>query len=101
MLTANAINDLRQYIQKTVAYAKYKVGSTFYQVPIQKTEILPDGRVAIYILIDHSVPGDITISQLQLYDTSNDLWLDKPESIFRRDLQEGVLIRITFNIQEV
>jgi len=101
LLTTNALNDLKQYIQKKVAYAKYKVGSTFYQAPIQKTEILTDGRVAIYVLIDHSVPGDITISQLQLYDTGGNVWLDKPESIFRRDLQEGVLIRITFNIQEV
>lgn len=101
MLTASALTKLKQYIQKTVAYGQYRVGTTYYKVPIHKTEILPDGRVAIYLLIDHTVQGDITVNQLQLYDTSGELWLEKPESITRKNLQEGILVRFTFNIQEV
>jgi hypothetical protein len=101
LLTSSAISKFKQYIQKTVAYARYRVGTTYYQIPILRTEVLADGRVAIYLLIDHSVPGQITINQIQLFDVDNDLWLEKPESITRKDTQEGVLIRITFTIQEV
>lgn len=101
MLTSSAIQKMKDYIKKTVAYGKYRVGSTYYTVKIHNTEILPDGKVAIYLLIDHSVPGNITVNQLQLYDTDNALWAEKPESITRQDMQEGVLVRFTFLIQEV
>jgi hypothetical protein len=100
LLTASAIQGYKDYTLQKVAYAKYKVGSTYYQVPIQSKVTLPDGRVAIYILIDHTVPGNITITQIQLYDTNNQLWLQKTESILREDIQEGILYRFTFDFTE-
>jgi hypothetical protein len=72
MLTTAAINSFKAHIDRTIAYAKYKIGSTYYQVPIQKKEILPDGRVAVYFTI--STSGAATISEVQLYDTSGQLW---------------------------
>jgi hypothetical protein len=46
------------------------------------------------------VPGDINVTEVQLYDTNNNLWLSKPESLVRKDVQEGILYRFTFIIQE-
>lgn len=100
MLTNTAITALKNCITDNVAYAKFKVGSTYYQSPIQKAEILTDGRVAITFLIDHTISGTITVTEVQLYDHSGRLWASKAESITRKAVQEGILYRFAFTITE-
>lgn len=100
LLTAAAIEGYKNYTKKTIAYAKYKAGGTYYKANISSVSVLSDGRLAVDFLIDHTVPGDITVTEVQLYDTNNVLWLSKPESILRKDVQEGILYRFTFTIQE-
>lgn len=99
-LTAAAIEGYKEYTKKTIAYAQYKVGSTYYRTNITSVFIQSDGKVAVDFLIDHTVPGDINIVEVQLYDTSSRLWLSKPENILRKNVQEGILYRFTFTIQE-
>lgn len=101
MLTSNAIEGFKKYTQNNVAYAKFKVGGTYYKVDIHKKEMLSDGRVAIYLLIDDNIPGDITISEIQLYDTDSNLWLTKAENITKKAVQEGILYRFTFKFNEI
>ena len=55
MLTNDALNSLRNHLKTNIAYARYKVGSTYYEAPIQTAEILADGRIAITFVIDHTV----------------------------------------------
>lgn len=99
MLTAAAINSFKAHIDRTIAYAKYKIGATYYQAPIHKREVLSDGRVAVYFTINTT--GAATIAEVQLYDTSGQLWTTKPENIEVASVQNGVLYRFTFSIQEV
>jgi hypothetical protein len=99
MLTTAAINGFKAHIDRTIAYAKYKIGSTYYQAVIHKKEVLPDGRVAVYFTINTT--GAATITEVQLYDTSGQLWASKAESISVSSAQQGVLYRFTFAIQEV
>lgn len=100
MLTANALEGYKKYTERIADYAKYKVGSTYYRAEITERKRLPDGSVALYILIDHTVPGDITVTQLQIYDTNNQLWLSTPVNIRRKSIQEGILYRVTIPITE-
>lgn len=100
MLTDTALDSLRTHLKENIAYAKYKVGSTYHEAPIQTAEILADGRIAITFIIDHSVAGDITVTQVQLYDHSGKLWAEKAESITRKAIQEGILYRFRFTITE-
>jgi len=100
LLTAEAIEGYKDYTKKTIAYAQYKAGGTYYKANISSVSVLPDGRLAVDFLIDHTVPGDINVTEVQLYNTNNKLWLSKPESILRKDVQEGILYRFTFTIQE-
>ena len=58
----------RQRIMDDVAYARYKVGDTWYQAAIERTTILPDGRVEVIFMIDHTVSGNITVTEIELYD---------------------------------
>lgn len=101
MLTNNALQSLRKHLLDNIGYARYKVGSTYYQAPIQTAEILADGRIAITFVIDHTVAGNITVTEVQLYDRNGVLWANKPESIQRSDAQEGIFYRFRFTIEEV
>lgn len=100
MLTSNAIDGFKKYTQNNIGFAKFKVGSTYYQVDIHKKEVLSDGRLAVYVLIDDKIPGDITISEIQLYDIDSKLWLTKTENISKKAVQEGILYRFTFEFEE-
>ena len=100
LLTAAAIEGYKEYTRKAIAYAKYKVNGTYYKTRRPDIHTLPDGRIAVDVLIDHTVGGNITVTEIQLYDTSDKLWLTKPESIKRQAVQEGILYRFTFTITE-
>ena len=100
MLTNDALNSLRNHLKTNIAYARYKVGSPYYEAPIQTAEILADGRIAITFVIDHTVAGNITVTEVQLFNHNGVLWASKAESITRADAQEGILYRFRFTIQE-
>jgi hypothetical protein len=100
MLTSTALTALKNCILTNVAYARYKVGSSYYEAPIRSASILGDGRVAITFLIDHTISGDITVTEVQLYNHNGVLWASKAESITRRAVVEGILYRFAFTITE-
>lgn len=47
MLSAAALAGFRNYVKNTVAYAKYKIGSTYYRSEITDITISSDGKVKI------------------------------------------------------
>ena len=100
MLTNHAITSLRNHLKNSIAYAQYKVGSAYYKADIQTAEVLADGRIAITFLVDHTVAGNITVTEVQLYDHNGVMWASKAESITRKDAQEGILYRFRFTIVE-
>ncbi len=100
MLTKAAIDGYKEYTRADIAYARYKIGNTYYRAEIQSKDYLADGRLAVKILIDHPAPGNLTISEIQLFDTNNNLWLSKPENIMREDVTAGILYRFTFDFHE-
>lgn len=100
MLTTSALTGFKEYVKRTVSYAKYKVGSTYYSTDNVKVYITSSGTVAIDVTIDHSASGSITVTEIQLYDTSGTLWLSKAESLKRASNQEGIFKRFTIEIKE-
>jgi len=100
MLTNTALTALKNCIKDNIAFAKYKVGSNYYTADIRSAYIMDDGRVAITFIIDHTLSGDITVTEVQLYDHNGSLWANKAESILRRNVQEGILYRFAFTITE-
>ena len=101
MLTPQAIEDFKGLLDNNIAYAKVTVNEEVKKIPIHRRERLKDGRVAVYFPIDAQGKTDVTISEVQLYDTNNDLWAAKAENILIRGVQEGVLYRFTFDFKEV
>lgn len=101
MLTADALTGFKNHVKKTVAYARYKVGSTYYKTDVTDIYVDSGGRVAVEFTIDHTVSGNITVTEVQLWNTSGQLWLAKTENISRKASQEGIFYRFTIDINEV
>lgn len=91
----------REKIRKSIAYARYKVGSTWYQAKIEKSEVLSDGRIEVIFLIDHTVSGNITITEVELRDFNGQRIGNKTVSISRRDATEGILYVCRFEVMQI
>lgn len=100
MLTSEAVTGFKNYVKRTVAYAMYKVGTSYYKAKITDIYVRSDGRVAIDFTIDHPDTGNIKVSEVQLYDTSGKLWCSKTENIERKSSQNAIFYRFTINILE-
>ena len=99
LLTQAALQGYKDYTKRTIDHGRYKVGNAYYTAPVE-VDILPDGRIVADLLVDHTIPGNITVTEFQLFDTKGQLFCSKPESILRRDSQEGILYRFAFTITE-
>lgn len=100
ILTAAAIQGYKQYTERVIGYAQYKVGSTYYKTGKPEINIQADGTITADIIIDHSVGTSITITEIQLLDVNGQLWASKGENIMRKSVQEGILYRFRFTIAE-
>ena len=101
ILSAQAITGYKTDTLRKIARARYRIGSIWYEPTIHRREWLADGRVAIYFSITPNITGNVTIAEVQLYDTNNDLWASKTENITISGVQEGVLYRFAFDFKEV
>ena len=99
-LTAALLSALRSYVCDNLAYAQYKVGGTYYRAEITQKQVLADGRVSVTFLIDHTVAGDITVTEIGLYNYSGVCWASKAVSITRPNATEGILYRCRFTVIE-
>lgn len=100
MLTAQAIEDFRQFIENNIAYAQVTVSGSVIKIAIKRKERLSDGRVAVYLEITPQANTAVTIQRVQLYNKNKQLWADKVENIKLSDVQEGALYRFVFKIEE-
>ncbi len=100
MLTSTAIEGYKKYTEKTISYAQYKLGSTWYTASVSRKERLSNGKVAVYFSIIPQSSTAVTINGVRLYDVNGDLWAEKKESIKVESVQEGVLYRFTFDLHE-
>ena len=82
-LTDEAIDDVKEYLKKVVAYAEYRSGNTWTKIPIDHVETLSDGRIAIYVMFYHR---------------GGFLWAGGNESLNKEEFDEGVMYRYTIKI---
>lgn len=100
MLTPQAIEDFKDFLDNNIAYAEVTVNGETKKIPIHRRERLKDGRVAAYLNITPQTETEATIQRVQLYNKNKQLWADKTEDITLSNVQEGVLYRFVFQIEE-
>lgn len=95
------LTNKRTQIKNDIAYARYKVGSTWYRANIESAIILNDGRVEVKFIIDHTVSGNITVTGVELYDHNGTRIGGKTVSITRADAVEGIMYVCRFKLFQV
>lgn len=100
MLTTQAKEDFKAFIERIIAYAVVTVNGKAEKKVIHRRERLSDGRVAVYISITPQLGTAATIQKVQLYNTAGKLWAEKAEDIQLSNVQEGVLYRFVFDFVE-
>lgn len=99
LLTSTALQGYRDYTKRTVDYARYKIGSTYYRAKIEDIEILSNGLVEISFKIEIK-SGSGTVSEVQLFDNNNNLWFSGNENLQMKDVSEGFLYVVQIEIKE-
>lgn len=98
MLDAAAFTDLRGYIKRRIAGAKYRVGTTYYTTSLNDITILPNGTVRAQLSI---IPGGtVTINRVELFNSDGNLWAHQDVSITISTGQTGVLYWFDFTVTE-
>ena len=100
MLTAAAIRGFKEHTRVDIDRATYKVGGTYHDAKILSKDYMGDGRLAVKILIEPPETGTVTVSEIRLYDTSGNIWLQKTENVVKEDVTAGILYRFTFDFKE-
>lgn len=100
-LDGGFLADYRKRIKNDIAYARYKVGSSWYRAEIQKAEVLGSGVVEATFLIDHTVSGNITVTAVELYNHAQKRIGYKNVSITRADATEGILYVCRFRLFQI
>lgn len=100
MLTPQAIEDFKDFLENIIAYAMVTVNGVTTKVLIHRKERLKDGRIAAYINITPPEGKAAIVQRVQLYNKNKKLWADKAEKIELSDVQEGALYRFIFKFEE-
>lgn len=100
LLTNAAFQGYRDYTKRRIAYARYKIGSTYYKVPIESVTVTSTGMLEISFKIELS-SGSGEVSEVQLYDTDNQLWLSKAERLKMDSVAEGFSYVVQLEISEI
>ncbi|MDO4301793.1 MAG: hypothetical protein Q4D26_10430 [Clostridia bacterium] len=98
MLTQQAINDFKDFIDRNIVYAYVTINDNKIKYNIHKKERLADGKVAIYLQI--TPQEEVKISKIELYNRGGKIWVEKNENIILNKVQNGVLYRFVFDFKE-
>ncbi len=98
MLDPAAFTDLRNFIRKRIAGARYRVGSTFYAANLNDITVLGNGTVRA--LLGIAPGGTVTINRVELYNSDGNLWAHQDVSITISTGQTGVLYWFDFTVTE-
>ena len=99
MLSAAALAGFRSHVKNTVAYAKYKIGSTYYRSEITDITISSDGKVKIEFILNPSESGEVKVTEVQLYSTSGELWWSKAENITKKSKKVVQTQKVTTTVR--
>lgn len=98
-LTNEALEDFKEYLKNSVAYAEYRSGSTWYKIPIYKVETLPDGRAAIFVMFDHTAPNQIT--GIRFYHRNGFIFAGGNENLNKEVSKKASFIVIRLNLSSL
>ena len=98
MIDSAGFADLRGYLKRRIACARFRVGSTYYTVPLSGIDILADGTVRARVSITGL--GEITVNRVELLNSDNQVWAHEDVNIKISTGQNGILYWFDFTFTE-
>ena len=101
LLTKAALDGYCAYTKRTISYARYKAGGTYYRTGIEEITIDAEGVVTASFKIEVPRTGaSALVTEIQLFDNDNQLWLSKAENLNMASVAEGFYYDCRFTISE-
>ncbi len=100
MLTDIALKAYKDYTKWELSYARYKVGSSYIDIPIDRVEMIGDKALKVYLVINNHRHSTITVSEIQLINTDNEVFCQFEENIVINANEEGYLYVVKFKFKE-
>ena len=88
----------RQHIIDMTAYGRYLIGETWYNAAIDDAAIQAGGAVYISFYAAPQGADGMTITKLQLCNSSNAMLAEREETLTFTSAQERILIRFKFGL---
>lgn len=98
MLDTAAFTDLRSYIKRRISFARYRIGTTYYNTVLNDVSIMDDGTVRAQLSINQS--GVVTVNRVELWSSNNELWAHQDCSITINSGQTGILFWFDMSVTE-
>lgn len=100
MLEPVALNDIKNFALNRIAYARYRIGSTYHNAQINKKEITSGGIVRVQFPIIPQASATVKITEVQLINTNSEVWAKQAVNIDIETVQTGILYWFEFNVEE-
>lgn len=98
MLDTAAFADLRNYIKRRIAYARYRMDGSYFTADLTDVKILDNGTVRAQLSI--APGGTATIDRVELYNTDGQLWAHQNCNLTISTEQPGILYWFDFSVVE-
>lgn len=98
--TAKAYKGLVAHVHKEINTVKYKIGSAYYEATVNNIEE-QENSLVIWLQMNPEVASEVTVSEIAIYDTSNEVFYKKTENIKFNPLNEGILTKLEISFKEV
>lgn len=100
MLEPVALDDIKTFALNRIAYARYKIDSTYYNAQINNKEITSGGIVRVQFPIIPQASATVKITEVQLINTNSQVWAKQAVNIDIETIQTGILYWFEFNVEE-
>lgn len=98
--TTKAYKGLVTHVHKQISAVRYKIGSTYHIATVNDIEE-KENSLVIWLQMNPEVTSEVTVSEIAIYDTSNEIFYKKTENIKFNPLNEGILTKLEISFKEV
>ncbi|MCM1307589.1 MAG: hypothetical protein NC223_03225 [Butyrivibrio sp.] len=96
-MSNDELSALKDYLKGRIDYARYYAEEDgWHTADIRSIDILPDGRLAVYIMFGKDAPNHI--SRIEFFNVDGGVFAEGTEAINKESFPEGILYRYTIKI---
>ena len=97
-ITNDLLNGLRAHLVDMVAYARYRIGDTWYRSEINSKEVRANGAVHVTFYIRRADGSSSPANQFQICNASGAVLAERTEDVAFVQYMEKMLYRFKFGI---